>query len=67
MDMITRHLELIFGEDDMKIVSIHVGILTYIAAVNRNVRYKIVWHQLQQNYSYPCMYCTCLLLLQIKV
>jgi hypothetical protein len=47
IDMITGPLELLFGEDDMKIVSIHIGVLTYMAAIKRNVRYTIVWLPLE--------------------
>jgi hypothetical protein len=47
IDMITGPLELLFGEDDMEIVSIHIGVLTYMAAVKRNVRYTIAWLPLE--------------------
>jgi hypothetical protein len=47
IDMITGPLELLFGEDDMKIVSMHIGVLTYTTVGKRNVRYKIVWLPLE--------------------
>jgi hypothetical protein len=65
--MITGPLQLLFGEDDMKIISIHIEVLIYTVAVKKKCKIQNLWHQLEQNYSYPCMCCTCLLFLQINV
>jgi len=39
--IISGSLELLFGESDMKIDSIHIGVLIYAVAVKSNVRQNL--------------------------